>query len=245
MICTPIHAGLNALLSLFYPERCQICHRAHARPAQGWVCDGCRASVIPVCEPACQRCGLPFQGEITASFECPNCVDRNLAFSRARSAVQAKGVARDAIHLYKYHRAFWLEPFFRDLWIPSAQADLADQSWDGIVPVPLHPVREREREFNQAERLAHLLGGALGIPVETGLIRRVESTSSQTRLTREERAANVRRAFRPIGDPRLPNTRWIVVDDVLTTGATTDAVARILRRMGADEVVVWTLARGV
>ncbi len=245
MIRTPIHAGIDALLSLFYPERCQICHQAHASPAQGLVCDGCRASVIPVCQPACHRCGLPFPGEITARFECPNCIGRNLAFSRARSAVQAKGVARDAIHLYKYHRAFWLEPFFRELWIPLAQADLADQTWDGIVPVPLHPVREREREFNQAERLARLLGTSLGVPVRTDLIRRIESTSSQTRLTREERAANVRRAFQSIQEERLTHTRWIVVDDVLTTGATTDAVARILRRMGASEVVVWTLARGV
>jgi ComF family protein len=245
VIRTPIQTGIDALLSLFYPERCQICHLAHATPARGWVCDGCRDQVIPVCKPACEKCGLPFPGEITGQFECPNCIDRKFAFSRARSAVQATGVARDAIHLYKYHRAFWLEPFFRDFWIPAAQADLCTQSWDGIVPVPLHPVREREREFNQAERLARTLGESLRLPVHAGLIRRAESTSSQTRLTREERAANVRRAFKPTRDQRLANTRWIVVDDVLTTGATTDGVARVLRQMGASEVVVWTFARGV
>jgi len=77
------------------------------------------------------------------------------------------------------------------------------------------------------------------------LVIRTEATSTQTRLSRDERARNVRRAFAPAPGLSIPNTRWIVVDDVLTTGSTTDAVARVLRSAGADEVVVWTVARGV
>ena len=235
----------DALLALFYPERCQLCGNAHARPQEGLVCQACRESIVPLNQPACDRCGLPFPGEIQHRFDCPNCRDRNPAFSRARSAVHAKGSAREAIHLYKYHRAFWLEPFFKEVWVPAAMADLSQTQWDGVVPVPLHPVRQREREFNQAERLGRMLAEALAVPLRLDLVRRRSVTSSQTRLSRTERAENVRNAFEPGVTQRIDGTRWVVVDDVLTTGATTDAVAATLRQLGAAEVVVWTFARGV
>lgn len=241
----PVRSTLDALLGLFYPERCQLCGSAHARLQQGLVCDACRESVVPLTQPACHRCGLPFPGDMQHRFDCPNCRDRNPAFSRARSAVHAKGTAREAIHLYKYHRAFWLEPFLRELWVPAALADLSQSAWDGVVPVPLHPVRQREREFNQAERLGLMLADALGVPLRLDLVRRRSVTSSQTRLSRSERADNVRNAFEPGTGDRIEGTRWVVVDDVLTTGATTDAVAAVLRRLGSADVVVWTFARGV
>ncbi len=241
----PVRSLTNAFLSLLYPERCQLCRIAHAIPSDGLVCNNCRNSIQFIQPPACERCGLPFPGDIRHQFECSNGRGLDLAFSRARSAIRAEGAARELIHHYKYHRAFWLEPLFTQLWLPVAIPDLAPHSWTGIVPVPLHPVRQREREFNQAERLARLLAQPLQLPVRSDLVRRLHATATQTRLTREERADNVRRAFTPLPATRLPHTRWIVVDDVLTTGATTDAVARVLKRMGAEEVVVWTLARGV
>ena len=240
-----LRPSLDALLALFYPERCQLCGTAHARHQDGLVCHACRESIVPLTQPACGRCGLPYSGDIQHQFACPNCRDRQPAFSRARSAVHAKGSAREAIHLYKYHRALWLEPFFREVWVPAAMADLAEAQWDGVVPVPLHPVREREREFNQAERLGQMLADAMGIQLRSDLVRRQSVTPSQTSLPRIERAENVRNAFEPGVTQRLDGTRWVVVDDVLTTGATTDAVASVLRRLGAADVVVWTFARGV
>jgi len=111
--------------------------------------------------------------------------------------------------------------------------------------VPLHPVKKREREFNQAERLAVRLGKAAEIPVNTRGLRRVEPTRTQTLLTREQRAANVRHAFAVGSGCQLEGRRVILVDDVLTTGATTSACARALRKAGAQEVQVWTVARGL
>lgn len=239
-----LQTALSAALSLVFPERCQLCHQHHASPNRGFVCQACRDLVRPLSGPACSRCGLPFPGAITHAFQCPNCHGAPLSFSRARSAVEASGPARRAIHLYKYAHALWLEPFLADVWLPVALPDLAPHPWSGIVPVPLHPVRHREREFNQAERLAHLLAQPLGLAVHTDLVQRRLPTDSQTHLSREERAANVRRAFAPARPLRLPGSRWILVDDVLTTGATTDAVGSILRKAGAVEVVVWTVARG-
>jgi len=114
-----------------------------------------------------------------------------------------------------------------------------------IVPVPLHPLKKREREFNQAERLASLLGAAIGTPVNTRMLRRVEPTRTQTLLTREQRAANVRNAFAVRHGCQLDGQSIILVDDVLTTGATTSACARALQTAGAGEVCVWTVARGL
>jgi ComF family protein len=155
----------------------------------------------------------------------------------------ADGVALEVIHRYKYQRALWFEPFLGDLLRRAAGPDFRPGDWDGIVPVPLHPVREREREFNQAERLGEFLGRALNLPMFPQLVCRTEATRTQTRLSRDERADNVRRAFAPAPGARLPGRRFLVVDDVLTTGATTDAVARVLRELGADTVGVLTAAR--
>lgn len=239
-----VKSWLDAGLGFFYPNVCQICRSQQATAGDGYVCAGCRQGVRPIQAPFCERCGLPFEGEITTRFECGNCREMELHFSSARAAVSANGVALDIVHRYKYHRALWFEPFLADLLVTQAVPRLPRADWDLIVPVPLHPLKQREREFNQAERLARRLSAATRIPVQS-LLRRVQPTRTQTLLTRTERAANVRRAFAPARRCRLHGERVVLVDDVLTTGATTSACAEILRKHGAGEVCVWTVARGV
>jgi predicted amidophosphoribosyltransferase len=112
----------------------------------------------------------------------------DLHFTSARSAVAAKGVTLEVIHRFKYQRALWFEPFLTDLLVRAAGAVLSRESWNMVVPVPLHPVKQREREFNQAERLAGGLGRALNLPVRADLVRRVAATRTQTLLTRSQRA---------------------------------------------------------
>jgi len=114
-----------------------------------------------------------------------------------------------------------------------------------IVPVPLHPLKQREREFNQAERLAARLSDATRIPLNKRLLRRVRFTNTQTRLTRPERAANMRGAFAMRHGARLNGERVVLVDDVFTTGATTSVCAQTLLAAGAGKVCVWTVARGI
>jgi ComF family protein len=106
-------------------------------------------------------------------------------------------------------------------------------------------VKKREREFNQAERLARHLGRATGLHVPSGLLRRTENTRTQTLLSRHQRAANVRNAFAFQGTRRLRGENIVLVDDVFTTGATTSACARVLRKAGAGDICVWTVARGL
>ena len=195
--------------------------------------------------PFCERCGLPYPGDFTTPFECANCREMELHFSSARSAVVAHNVVREVIHRYKYQRALWFEPFLADLFLREALPALRGQDWDFIVPVPLHPVKHREREFNQAERLAAHLSAATGIPLNSKLLRRVMPTATQTLLTRQQRAANMRGAFAVRPGVRLDGERVILVDDVFTTGATTSACAEVLRAAGAGDVCVWTVARGL
>ena len=190
---------INAGLGFLYPEMCQLCMQARATSAEGFVCGACRAQVHRIQPPFCQRCGLPFEGAITTAFDCGNCRELEPQFTWARAAVVARDDVLEVIHRYKYRRALWFEPFLAQLLIEAAAQQLAGEGWNQIVPVPLHPARKREREFNQAQRLAACLSAATRIPIELRLIHRIVATPTQTQLTREERRANMRRAFAVAG----------------------------------------------
>lgn len=240
-----LKSWLNAGLAFVYPEACQLCGASRAKLEEGLVCSRCWQQVRFIRPPFCERCGLPFEGEITTTFECTNCRDVELHFTSARSAVVAGGVMLEAIHRYKYQQAMWFEPFLADLFLREILPALRDQTWDCIVPVPLHPVKKREREFNQAARIAAHLSRAAKLPLNESWLRRVIPTSTQTRLSRQQRAANMRGAFALTDGVKLDGQRVIVVDDVFTTGATTGACAKVLLQAGAGEVCVWTVARGL
>ena len=182
---------------------------------------------------------------MSSDFECSNCRDSELFFRFARSAMVARNVVLEVIHRYKYNRAMWLEPLLAEWLIQQAAPELDPSQWDWIVPVPRYPTRRREREFNQAENLARRLSGRVGVPVHNRLLRRVLPTPTQTFLSREERWENVRKAFELRHLERLEGKRIVLVDDVFTTGATTNSCARVLRQAGAADVCVWTVARGI
>ncbi len=244
-ISAPIRNWLDTSLGFFYPENCRFCETERATAKEGFVCRHCWSQVRFIRPPFCGRCGLPFSGDITTEFECANCRGMELHFSSARSAVVARGIVLEAVHRYKYSRELWFEPFLADLLIREATPALRGGPWDFIVPVPLHSLKEREREFNQAERLAGPLSEAAKIPLNTRLLRRVSPTATQTLLTREQRAANMRGAFAVRNGAGLKGVRIVLVDDVFTTGATTGACAKALKAAGAEDVCVWTVARGL
>lgn len=168
-----------------------------------------------------------------------------LYFSFARSATVASGLVREAIHRFKYQRHLWFETFLVDLLMRELQPTLDGHTWDLLVPVPLFAQREREREFNQSEKIASAVSQMTGIPCAPKALRRTRATETQTALSRDQRAANVRKAFAMSGRFPLNGKRVILIDDVFTTGATTNACARVLRSAGAADVCVWTVARGV
>jgi ComF family protein len=237
---------LTNCLNLLYPPVCQLCHQQRAEARDGFVCGECRSHVRFIRAPFCERCGLPFEGDLTTKFVCTNCNDLDLHFTSARSAVVARTVVLEAIHRFKYSRALWFENFLTGLLVhEAAPALLAGEPWHYVVPVPLHSVKLREREFNQAAILAAALARATKIPLGEKILRRVNPTATQTLLTRDERAANMKNAFVVRQGARLKGKRVVVVDDVFTTGATTNACAQALQAAGAAEVSVWTVARGL
>lgn len=236
---------LESGLGLIYPNRCQICHEEPSSAVLGFVGDRCRRSLHIIEPPFCSRCGLPHAAGTAMDFTCSNCEGLSLSFESARAAVIAGGVALEVIHRFKYERALWFRPLLVDLLVTAALPALAGGGWTAVVPVPLHPVRQREREYNQAELLARPLARALGIPLRLDLVRRTTATLTQTHLSRSQRSLNVTRAFQPTRNAHLDGDSIIVLDDVLTTGATTNAVASVLKRCGAGRVCVWSVARAV
>jgi len=236
---------LDASLGFFYPEVCQICESARATADEGYVCETCRQGIRYVEPPWCECCGRPFEGEISGPFFCSDCLETRMYFSSARSVACFEGVTREIVHRYKYNRATWFEPLLAELLVRAAAPVLFQGGWDLIMPVPLHFVKLSERGFNQAGRLALHLSRATGIPLNTTCLKRVKYTQTQTHLDSEERAVNVRKAFAVRRRGQIEGKSIVLVDDVMTTGATLNACARVLREAGAENVCAWTLARGV
>lgn len=233
----------EAAAGLLYPPHCAACE-IPVGPRSGGLCRPCRRSRIRLSGPRCAVCSQPYGGALTSTFRCMNCGDLELSFDFATAAYRSRGVVRDLIHQFKYGRqmhlrhllARMLSEGFHDGRIASAPPEI-------IVPVPLHPTRKREREFNQAEVLARLAGARLGMPVVEALRRR-RYTLTQTNFHREERLANLAGAFALKAGANVAGRPVALVDDVLTTGSTADACARVLREAGATAVVVITVARG-
>ena len=155
-----------------------------------------------------------------------------------------EGVVTSLIHDFKYHHALWLEEELTDLLQACVGAHYGGLAFDAVCAVPLHPVRRRERGFNQAALLAARLARRLRLPWRRGGLVRARDTGTQTHLTARERLSNVKGAFEAGGDRRWGGKRLLLVDDVMTTGATVSACAEALKRAGAASVHVVTLARG-
>ena len=236
---------IEGVASLFYPEVCQLCNAEAATPESGYVGSGCANLLTPIKFPFCSRCGLPFPGDIQHPFECSLCKSAKLFFDGARAAMVAEGVLLEIIHRFKYQQAVWFEPFLTQLLIACAKSAIQSNSWDVIVPVPLHPLKKREREFNQAERLAIPLAAELNIPVNANLVKRVKYTKTQTMLNRQQRSENVKNAFMPNDPARIRGSKIILIDDVYTTGATTNDCSRALKEAGASAVFILAVARGI
>jgi competence protein ComFC len=233
---------LGRVVDLVYPRNCQFCATPLEENDPGVICPVCLAKAKRIEPPFCQRCALPFDGKLPESFECGYCQDLKLHFSRALAACRAEGVVRDCIHRFKYNREMYFETHLAGWLIEAGRQWIDWQQVDGIVPVPLYPRKERQREFNQAERLTRALSRAVNVPALPRVLRRVKETSTQTRLDKDRRRANVRDAF--ISQP-VSGKRFVIVDDVFTTGATLDSCARVLRQAGALDVIALTVARGV
>ena len=216
-------------LDLVFPPQCAICRRQGAM-----LCATCVAG-LPVADgDRCDRCWIA-----SRASPCGDCRTSLLAFDSARSAFVFDGNAREAVHRFKYQGLHALAEPMAALML--AHADLTDI--DLIVPVPLHRRRERARGYNQAALLAKSLAAHAGVRSDVGAAKRVRATAPLAKATgRAERLEIVRDAFRAAPE-RVEGRRVMLVDDVITTGATLDACASALLAAGARGVRCVTWAR--
>ena len=218
---------------------------ALAEQERGVICAACLSTVRQIEPPFCQQCAAPFAGAVTDSFVCGYCQDLRFAFTRAVCGCHAKGIVRDSIHRFKYNREMYLGPHLAEWLIKAAQQWIDWRTVDAIVPVPLHPRKKREREFNQSEYLSTALGQHFDRPVLVGQLRRIRDTVTQTALDADQRDRNLRNAFTARPMDVFSRKQLVLVDDVFTTGATMNSCARILHRAGARSVIALAVARGV
>ena len=192
----------------------------------------------------CRLCGLKIEGRVTHEFTCSACRDHPPAFDTARSAGRFGGVLREMLHQFKYGRATWLCEDLADLLHGCVLAHYASEEVDIVVPVPLHGQKQRDRGYNQAALLAAALAPRLGRPCAGDVLARTRATPTQTRLRAGQRRTNVRNAFAVRGPEWVRGRTALLVDDVMTTGATLSEVAATLKRAGAWRVWGATVARG-
>lgn len=212
--------------------------------APGHVCWNCRSGLPLIERPYCAHCGDPVEGAITHDYRCAFCVDHAPAFVKARSAVRFRGVVPRLLHRFKYGAATHLAPDLAGWLEACVRAEYPGEPFDAVAFVPLHPPRQRLRTYNQAALLAESLAARLQLPVAAGCLRRLRDTGTQTHLSARERAANVRGAFGARNERWIAGRRFLLVDDVMTTGATLGEVSAVLTAAGAASVHVATVARG-
>ena len=231
--------ALDAVL----PQRCLSCGSVVA--GEGALCPPCWGRLAFIGAPHCVCCGLPFAFEVAADSLCGECLRAEPAFDRARSALRYDDTSRPLVLAFKHGDGTHAAPAFAR-WMAQAAGELLREA-DVVVPVPLHRWRLLRRRYNQAALLARCLAAPVGKPMAAGLLLRRRRTPSQGGLSRAGRIANMRGAFavsaRDSGGFR--DRSVLLVDDVMTTGATVGECARVLRRAGAARVDVVTLARVV
>ncbi len=226
-----VASWLRRSLDLLFPPRCVGCSRTGS-----WFCSACIASVEPTPAPACRRCGRPGANDEL----CLRCRKHPAALDGVGVVAVHSGVLREAIHQFKYRPR-------RELAVPLGQ--MLFDHWqrarlpvDLVIPVPLHPARQKERGFNQANLLASVFCAHSELPLNAVDLVRERATTPQVGLGAREREANVRDAFSYAGRA-LTGVRVLLIDDVCTSGATLEACAQALQEGRPKSVWALTLAR--
>jgi ComF family protein len=242
---TPVRRLLDGFLNLIYPEECFICSESIARHQDCGICGSCwdKALALKIAPPRCASCGLPLQNfEDNQDHLCGDCILEMPPYAGARSFGYYSAELSKIIQELKFHGrrnlAGLLGPLLTAVFFESWNREQIDL----VVPVPLHPKRKRERGFNQSELLARLVARQIAV-LHIAALTRVRPTLPQVGLTDSERKENVRRAFSCPRPQLISKKRVLLIDDVMTTGATVASASRALLDSGALSVSVLTVAR--
>jgi ComF family protein len=240
-----LHAGryfLTGARDLVYPGCCSLC--AEPLPAdQSHFCALCKQSVFTDPHPACPRCGGTIGPYAIIEGRCRACRDESFRFGHVVRLGIYDGLLREVILLLKRQSGEGLAELLGECWAENRDAELRALQVDAVVPVPLHWLRRFRRGYNQSAALGRGLSARLGVSCRPNWLRRIRNTPPQTRQTPAGRKANVRGAFLASGGAAMKGRSLLLVDDVMTTGATADDAARAFLEVGARVVHVAVLAR--
>ena len=232
-------------LDVVFPRSCVHCSGQVEGGRLRHLCPACERTLHMVEGPHCSTCGHPFYGEMAGDRMCPHCEALVPQYEEGRTAVLLKGSARALVHALKYHQGLHvLEDIEQVMAGTPGYADYVRGAV--LVPVPLHPRKLRERGYNQSKLLAECaLRAAGGVGRIEGVLRRVVDTVSQTHFDRATRQENLKNAFALAPGAAInPGQRYLLVDDVFTTGSTLNACAAVLRRAGGRTLDVITFGHG-
>lgn len=245
--------ALDALASVLFAAPCRICDQPLLNASRIPICASCKVSFEAIADPVCLCCGRPQQPHSAtvpsdnANRLCRLCRAETFAFARARNWAAYNPSLTSAIMLLKYEEVTRLGDFFAarlaELHRRLSQEDAAAWKADVIVPVPLHADRRRERGYNQVDMIARPLARKLNLLFRPYLLARTKPRPARLVLSRSEHWESVRGAYATRKGLRVDNLRILLVDDVMTTGATLDACSRALKKAGAAEVMALTVAR--
>lgn len=234
----------RAALDLVYPPLCILCREPVSAPDS--LCPTCWSELHFIDDPVCAACGLPFEIDAGEGTLCASCLSRPPLFDRARAILTYDELSRKPVLALKHADRLDLVPAF-GRWLERSGRALVEEA-DVIIPVPLHRTRLWKRRYNQAAELARALSRLTKLPMApTALIRRKATPSQGSMPSAEARRRNMAGAFLvpKLERPAVAGRRVLLVDDVLTTGATANACARALKRAGVSAVYVLALARVV
>lgn len=232
---------LKDIANIFFQNGCIVC----GRTTNKFICDRCESEIEYINPPLCTRCGRPFNSEQGISHLCYNCIKEKNKFTMSRAVFKYNGHIKHLIHRFKFGDQVNLAEFFSDQLIRLYNMYFVTRKIHAIIPVPLANGRLKHRSYNQTQLLADMMSKKLFLPVYSEQLVKVKETLPQSKLNSEQRRENVKHAYMVVDSNRIKSKNILLIDDVITTGATINACANTLIRAGINQVYVIAIAMNV
>jgi len=235
---------IESIINLVYPPLCVACNKPnHKKENKGYICDECYYDIKKHIPPFCLKCGRGLV-EIKNICDgiCSTCLNRQYYFQQAWSICRYEGIIKVLIHRFKYNQKIQYKTIFKNLFKEFLEAFNVLNNVDLIMPIPLHPLRLREREYNQSQILSSIVSEIIQKPIASDILVRLRNTRPQIDLDEKMRVKNIMGCFAVKSHIGLKSKSILLVDDVFTTGITLSEAARVIKEFNPSRIYGLTLA---